>query len=93
MRDHVPDDFEDRPPNLAAPTGGASEPEEVKSVARSHRHSRAHVGHHFVRVALKRRRAYLDILTGSPGEHQRLDLALGQFDDGQPYFGCPSPVC
>ena len=60
---------------------------------RSHRHSPAHVRHHFIRVALKRRRVYLDTLLASPAEHERFDLALGRFDDGQPYLGCSRARC
>ena len=58
-----------------------------------HRHSRAHVRHHFVRVALNRRRTYLDMLGAHGREHERFDVALGRFDKRQPYLGCGRPGC
>ena len=58
------------------------------------RHSRAHVRYHFIRIALKRRRAYLDTLDRSgPVGREPFDLALGRFDKGQPYLGCRRARC
>jgi hypothetical protein len=59
----------------------------------AHRHSRAHVRHHFVRVALNRRRTYLATHDASSGAREQFDLALGRFDKGQPYLGCRRPRC
>jgi hypothetical protein len=59
----------------------------------THRHSRAHVRHHFIRVALARRRAYLDFLGTVPLYAEPLDLSLGRFANEQPYLGCHRPRC
>ena len=48
-----------------------------------HRHSRAHVRHHLVRIALARRRAFLD-LAALPSDPELLDLSLGRFAAEQP---------
>ena len=58
-----------------------------------HRHSRVHVPHHFARVALARRRAYLDLMAGLPPGEAQLDLSLGRFADEQPNLGCHRPRC
>ncbi len=58
-----------------------------------HRHSRALVRHHFVRVALARRRAYLDLMAGLPPDETPVDLSLGRFADEQPHLGCHRPRC
>ena len=57
-----------------------------------HRHSRAHVRHHLVRIALARRRAFLD-LAALPSDPELLDLSLGRFAAEQPYLGCHRPRC
>ena len=57
-----------------------------------HRHSRAHVRHHLVRIALARRRAFLD-LAALPSDPELLDLSLGRFANEQPYLGCHRPRC
>ena len=58
-----------------------------------HRHSRAHARHHFVRVARKRRRAYLDATSYSWWTDGGVDLSLGRFADEQPYLGCRRARC
>jgi hypothetical protein len=58
-----------------------------------HRHSRAHVRHHFVRVALAGRRAYLEMSAWLPSQPELVDLALGRFAAEQPYLGCHRPRC
>jgi hypothetical protein len=58
------------------------------------RHSRAHARHHFVCVALKRHRAYLEKIAGlEPRWTEALDLSLGRFADEQPYLGCHRARC
>jgi hypothetical protein len=61
-------------------------------VSRHHRHSRAHTRYHFIRVALKRRRAFLAL---HPEWMHELDydLSLGLFDDEQRYMGCHRARC
>jgi hypothetical protein len=46
------------------------------------------VRHHFVRIALKRRRAYLDTTSDSWWTDGGIDLSLGRFADEQPCLGC-----
>jgi hypothetical protein len=62
-------------------------------VSRRHRHSRAHVRYHFVRVALARRRKYLESNAAQWDAPLALDLSLGRFDNEQPYLGCHRARC
>jgi hypothetical protein len=50
------------------------------------------VRHHLVRIALARRRAFLD-LAALPSDPELLDLSLGRFANEQPYLGCHRPRC
>jgi hypothetical protein len=58
-----------------------------------HRHSRAHVRHHFIRIAPARRRAYLEMRAWFPSQPELVDLSLGRFAAEQPYLGCHRPRC
>ena len=60
---------------------------------KGHRHSRARARYHFVRVALKRRRAYLNATSYSWPADGGVDLSLGRFADEQPYLGCRRARC
>jgi hypothetical protein len=61
-------------------------------VPRRRRHSRAHTRHHFVRIALNRRRKFLELRPGEADEFP-FDMSLGRFDDEQPYMGCHRARC
>ena len=57
------------------------------------RHSRAHTRHHFIRVALKRRRKYLELKLDPWYDSHPLELSLGRFDNEQPHLGCHRARC
>jgi hypothetical protein len=59
-----------------------------------HHHSRAEVRHQFIRVALARRRRYLELNPGPSREDGvERDRSLGRFDNEQPYMGCHRASC
>ena len=58
-----------------------------------HRHTRAHVRQHFIRIALARRRRYLEMSPWLPSEPELVDLSVGRFAAEQPYLGCRRPRC
>jgi hypothetical protein len=62
-------------------------------VSRHHRHSRAHTRHHFIRIALKRRRAVLELHPAWWLHRFDDDMSLGVFDNEQPYLGCRRARC
>ena len=51
--------------------------------------------HHFIRIAKKRRRAFLELNSEADLVYYRtpLDLSFGRFADEQPYLGCHRPRC
>ena len=62
-------------------------------MSRHHRHSRAHTRHHFIRIARKRRKQFLELNPATLSFVAQLDLSLGRFDNEQPYLGCHRARC